>query len=188
MKLCTIFADHLFSVKYDGSEKAVIHELFDKWEDTEYLYDYFEQHRDLVEKGPWKDYTSEKLALMAVEEGLEFFDRLCDIVSDPTKSFDDEFVFLNKESVEWQLVKYKSYGFPHNWSVKLKRNALLRLYAIKIDTNQYVITGGGIKLVQEMHEMPELEVELNRLKRVRDWLLENKVHISKEVDPLLEVD
>lgn len=188
MKLCRIFADHLFSVKYDGGKRDVLNELFDKWEDTEYLYAYFENHRDLIEKGPWKDYTSEELTDMAIDEGFEFYDRLCDIVDDSTQSLDDEFEFLNKESVEWQLVKYKAYGFPHNWSFKLKRNALLRLYAIKIDTNQYVITGGGIKLVKEMREMPELGLELERLKKVRDWLLENNIHISQEVDSLLEED
>lgn len=186
MILSCIFADHLWSVKYDGCKRDVLNELFDKWEDTEYLYTYFEQHRELVERGPWKDYSSEELAVMAVEEGLEFYDRLCDIVSDPTRSLDDEFIFLSKESAEWPLVKYKSYGFSHNWSIMSNRKSLLRLYAIKIDSNQYVITGGGIKLVREMHEMPELKKELDQLKRVRDWLLESKIHISKEVDSLLE--
>ena len=186
MKLCTIFADHLWSVKYDDGNKDVLNELFDKWEDVEYLYDFFINHMDLVNNSPWKDCSVDELVVLARDESFEFYDRFCEIFDNNEKNFDDEFVFLSQNAYEWPLEKCKSYGYVHNWSVRLHRNALLRLYAIRVDNNQYVITGGGIKLVKEMHEMPELVQELDKLDKVRRWLQSNKVEISKEVDSLLE--
>ena len=59
--------------------------------------------------------------------------------------------------------------------------AIFRLYAIWIDPNVYIITGGGIKLVKEMKDMPELTKELQKIRVVREWLQERGVGSADQI-------
>jgi len=46
----------------------------------------------------------------------------------------------------------------------------LRIYAIKLETGRYVITGGAIKLTATMQEREHTLKELQHLNQVRDFL------------------
>ena len=46
----------------------------------------------------------------------------------------------------------------------------VRIYAIRIDENTFVITGGAIKLTHEMKDHPDTEGERKKIDLVRDWL------------------
>ena len=70
----------------------------------------------------------------------------------------------------------KAYG------IKIK-DGWLRLYAIRIDHNTFVITGGGIKLVRTMQEDKLLEEELQKLKDTQQYLIENNLF---DVDDIVQ--
>ena len=57
---------------------------------------------------------------------------------------------------------------------KLKEN-ILRYYAIKLDENCFVITGGAIKMSQTMQEHPDTTNELKKLEKARAYLKQNGV-------------
>lgn len=57
---------------------------------------------------------------------------------------------------------------------KIRQNQL-RLYAIKLDDNCFVITGGAIKMSQKMEDHPDTANELTKLKRARTYLNQNGV-------------
>jgi hypothetical protein len=57
---------------------------------------------------------------------------------------------------------------------KMRRNKL-RLYAVKIDTNCFVITGGAIKMSQRMDEHPDTNMELKKLNAAREYFRTNDV-------------
>lgn len=59
----------------------------------------------------------------------------------------------------------------------------LRIYAIKLDSNVYVVTGGAIKLTQKM-DRPHLMAELKKQERCKKWLKEQGVY---DQDGLQEV-
>lgn len=46
----------------------------------------------------------------------------------------------------------------------------LRLYAVRIGENTFVVTGGAIKLTHRMEERPHTQRQLIRLTSVKDWL------------------
>jgi hypothetical protein len=50
------------------------------------------------------------------------------------------------------------------------RNPKLRIYAVRIAENTYVVTGGAIKLTDRMEERPHTKEQLVRLAKVKDWL------------------
>jgi len=51
----------------------------------------------------------------------------------------------------------------------------LRIYAIKIDINCFVITGGAIKMSQAMQDHSCTREELKKIEKARDYLKENGV-------------
>src|SRR5690554_4226377 len=57
---------------------------------------------------------------------------------------------------------------------KIKKN-ILRYYAIKLEENCFVITGGAIKMSQTMQNHPGTDNELKKLARARAYLQENGV-------------
>ena len=63
-------------------------------------------------------------------------------------------------------------------STKAKGDQLkswLRIYALKIDENVYVITGGAIKLTKTMLEREHTKHELEKLERCHDYLREEGI-------------
>jgi len=48
----------------------------------------------------------------------------------------------------------------------------LRIYALRIDRNTYIITGGAIKLTQKMQERDHTDIELKKIEKCRNYLLE----------------
>ncbi len=52
---------------------------------------------------------------------------------------------------------------------------MLRIYAIKLNPGIYVITGGAIKLTRTMQEREHTLVELARMEKVRQFMLDNNI-------------
>lgn len=62
---------------------------------------------------------------------------------------------------------------------RLKRNvghsSWLRIYAIKLEQGVYIITGGAIKLTLRMDEREHTRRELEKMEKVRQYLLEENI-------------
>lgn len=56
-----------------------------------------------------------------------------------------------------------------------------RLYALKLDDNIYLITGGAIKLTRQMSERPHTLNELRKMESVRNHLLDNGIVDSEGI-------
>jgi hypothetical protein len=51
----------------------------------------------------------------------------------------------------------------------------LRVYAIRLSTGAYIITGGAIKLTLRMDEREHTRLELEKIERVRNFLLSEHI-------------
>ena len=60
-------------------------------------------------------------------------------------------------------------------SLQKGRRYDLRIYAIKIDTNLFMITGGAIKLVHKMREHDDTIKEKNKLEAAKVYLKRNGI-------------
>src|SRR5699024_2725513 len=69
-----------------------------------------------------------------------------------------------------------------------RRKNYLRVYAIKIDDNCFVITGGAIKMSQKMQDHPDTAKELQKLNQAKDYLSDNDVFDSDSFFELLETE
>jgi len=55
----------------------------------------------------------------------------------------------------------------------------LRIYALKIDSDCFIITGGAIKMSLLMEDHPDTKNELIKIKKAKDYLKENNVFDSE---------
>ena len=120
----------------------------------------------------------------AIYQTMEDRDDLACIIMDisPDANLDHFFRSLdNNQTGEMLLEKDK--GRP-------RRRSWLRLYAIKLNVGIYIITGGAIKLTHTMQEREHTLQELERMEKVRNFLLREGVFdedsfndYQREVEP-----
>ena len=162
MKIVHIFADKLFAIQYDDEEIDELERLFDEWQDLEYLENFFEEHKADLKSGFYSSEIIENAVLNTFEEAKSLRTQL-----DELSEYSLESLFKPLDNLEYRSVllsKRKAYGNRHkSW---------LRLYAIRIEKDMYVITGGAIKLTSSMDERLHTQKELNKLEKCRNWLKE----------------
>lgn len=146
--------------------------LFELWANPYYLMNYFKNNESYLESHYWrsKNLSIEDLAKITKEKALQFEDKLFKKVD----LLDSCFQPLNDNHTKIQNISESKY--KKNW---------LRIYAIKIDANKYLITGGAIKLTKKMKDHPETEKELIKLKKNMIFLKENGVIDSESYDDFL---
>lgn len=159
-KIVDIFADQLFSFAYpkssgEGFEENEYDRLMGLWTDVSYLRQYAKDNgiTDI------NQFTIDKL------RDAEEIQDILDEITQEGKSLSDYFQPLTDSEAMKELSKRKG---------KVKRNGL-RLYAIKIDDDCFVITGGAIKMSQAMQDHPDTDKELSKIKRAVDYLKEEGV-------------
>lgn len=164
MEFIRIFAG-LFTVHFDGEEKDAFEQLFENWQNPEYLFDFFTENEKDLQNGFYNCSLMDAIKLTR-EEAIEFRDLIIETKDDGslvdkgnihelfTELSESEYIFQNHR-------KQKAYGpVRYSW---------LRIYAIQVQ-DCFVITGGAIKLTQRMDERRHTGHELAKLEWVKSEL------------------
>lgn len=169
----------IWSARYDdaGSDEFAL--VFNNWNDVEYLESFFEKNkRDLIffRRSP---ITVEQAVRKTLIEAKRLETSLREIAltgyTDSSKALQTIFFPLHNHDLrvsELQKTKAK----PHPY----KGPSWLRLYAIRLGANTFVVTGGAIKLTQKMQERSHTLLELKKMDLVKKYLVEQG--ISAEAD------
>lgn len=168
MNLIPIFAETLYAIRYNEGEKDAFAQLFEDWNDMVFLEDFFETNKKDLYGGYFGIINVEtaviRTKLFAELLQKQFLELSASCKRNEKPDLDGFFKPLNEnDSYMMKLLKCKGY---ESW---------LRVYAIKIESNTYVITGGGIKLTRTMNDREHLLKELTKLNRVKNWLKENGI-------------
>ncbi|WON92523.1 hypothetical protein [Sphingobacterium sp. UGAL515B_05] len=166
-----IVQDSLAAIKYKEDEKDCFDECFSKWGDIEYLEKFFHQNESDLQDEFW-NLSCEDAVLKVLEEAEQFKNNIIDVAE---KGNLDSHIFvpLHKNDIAIKRSESKAYG-------RVDRGAMLRLYAIRLGENVYVITGGAIKLTKQLQEREHTAQELKKLKYVADYL--KKLGIDDDTD------
>lgn len=177
MKIVSIFErskDCLFAVRYEGSELDAFEILQEKWANPRDLHAFFKQYRQDYENYYGKASLSQ-IVEKAIEDADALFETLFKLAQDDTGKHLSEFFkpLHNKEAgTAYELQQLKAYG--------TLSNSFLRIYAIRYG-NSYVITGGTIKLTDQMKDRNHTKEELYKLDLVRDYLKEGGEFVYLEI-------
>lgn len=159
---------HLWAVQYEDCLDNVLYTLFDQWNDVKWLRSFFKDN--IVDLAAYFKITDVN---QAIYDTIEESERLQCLIMDisPDANLDEIFRPLeNNRTSEMILGKEKA-----RLKNSPKHASWLRIYAIKLEPGIYIITGGAIKLTRTMQEREHTLVELARMEKVRNFLLENDV-------------
>jgi len=155
MKIVCIFAKKLFAFHYEDEDKNELARILEEWEDAHWLYDYAKKNGLNV----WNFTEKVMKNKEEIENALEHI-RLKKMklnqLFEPLHESDSGLGILS-----FQKGKHK--------------NNILRLYALKIADDCYVITGGAIKMSQSMQGHPDTAKELQKLTKAKEYLKANDV-------------
>lgn len=184
---------HIFSPTYDSSEglwsiendDGIIEyeRIFEIWEDPEYIYNFCVDNLPDIHNKFGYDIDEEAAANELMDEAEQLKQLLYDLAKRRLSAHSLQQLFrplYNQESnlLELQLSK----GSIKN---QYSRNPKLRIYAVRIGENTYVITGGAIKLTNLMQDRAHTQNELTKLKRSRDWLKSEGIHYPEDLKELI---
>lgn len=163
MKIVSIFAHQLYAIKYSDQEKDEYNRLFDDWTDAEYLETFFEENEADIANGYYGSYSVES----AIFETYDFADQLQEQLR--------QLNYENSKNQQKGLDKiFKPLSNPESSVTTLSKNkarrSWLRLYALKLDNNVYIITGGAIKLTRKMQEREHTNIELSKIEQSKQFL------------------
>ena len=173
MEIEEIYKPYIYSIKYDGQDSSEFDRLFDAWNDMAEVVEFMQSHQEYLNNPIWgKCYTPESAARKVREEAIEledlFFFFFKNADQGKTPDYDSHFNFLGGKYQVYEYIPMKSYGTG--------RPSFLRTYAIKLKSNLYVITGGGIKLADKIQDSPDLQKHvLQNIDKVRTWLIQNGI-------------
>ena len=180
MEIEAIYEPYLYSIKYDGKDKNEFYLLFDAWKDITEVVEFMRTHQEYLNNPIWGDEcTPENAARKVRDEARELARILRDLYYQTERGekpdYDSHFQFLDGEYKYVILyVPMKSYGTSNP--------SFLRIYAIKLQSNTFLITGGGIKLAKKIQDAPELQDHVIRnIDEVREWLISNGVADAEDL-------
>jgi len=161
MKIVTIFDPRFFSFHLPNESENELKRLLNLWNDPQYLIDFLTKN---IADAPKKT-TILQLANRIANDANTIDDHLYELGTEDEGNF--ELFFKQLDNNEYQ---------NKDLSKRKGRNNYLRLYALKIDTNCFVITGGAIKFTHRMNEREHTQIELQKIDACRQFLISKGVY------------
>lgn len=185
MKIVSTFAvveESLYSVLFDTEVNAVdddgaiisqeqLHEfrrLFDFWNDPIRLRAFFEEHEEDLKDDYWEGITIEEAIEKTRKEAKELEAILLEYAEAGKTIRLQNLSMLFKPLSDGKIEK----EFEKDKAKVDGKKKWIRLYAIRIDTNLFIVCGGAIKLRKTLNDRTYLLKELEKLKITRDSLLD----------------
>ena len=167
MKFEELVSGKLWAVRDDQAESHELEALLDHWNDVVWLRDFFVNNQEDLKT--FYHVGIEDAIWDTIEDSDEIELLLMQLAEDD--DLDSLFRPLNNnETAETLLQKDKA---------RLKKrhvhSSWLRIYAIRLSTGTYIITGGAIKLTLKMEEREHTRLELDKIERVRNFLLNEHI-------------
>ena len=173
--------DHLWAVRNMEKPKNELALLFDSWNDIGFLMDFFMENLDDL-----KQFFHIQRISDAIDDTMDDAEELQRLILDIpyTENLDELFTPLGSADLTIrELTREKA----RNWD-RIDHASWLRVYAVRLEKNVFVVTGGSIKLTRSMQERPHTQEQLEKLNSCRQFLLDNGVFDADSFISLIEED
>lgn len=159
-----------FSEDYFGRDEYS--KILAQWKDPTLLREFYDGNIKFLSDSYWHNISKNRFVLDVTSSVINIvhdFKQSCsnqELYShfEPLSKRDESIRTRNESTNKHRILKLKA-----KYGLILDRIAF-RIYAIEIEQNCYLITGGAIKLVKEMGDAPNTDLELRKLKYVEDAL------------------
>ena len=157
MKIVPILVENLYACQYNGEAHNEYARIMDLWDDVLYLREYAQENNISDMRG----------FVMEVRTNARYIDDLIEHINKGHALLETFFRPLNDLESGTKVL-----------SLQKGKRYQLRIYAIRLDVNLFIITGGAIKLVHKMKEHQDTQIELVKLNHVKTYLKNNFVFDS----------
>lgn len=164
MKIVSIFAPKLFAFHYPSAKKNELKRLLDLWNQVSYVYQFVKQHEQDIPSNT----TLSALVSQILNDAKLIDATLINLTQKTGKN-------APKLSTFFKPLHNTEYSIFKELSLRKGRVNYLRIYAIKIDDDCFVITGGAIKLTHLMEDREHTKQELQKLENCKQYLKDNGV-------------
>lgn len=185
MKLVPIFVpddsdDGLWSIHLDGELQSEFDKFFDVMHDIEWLHDFFEENKIDLHGGFFGKISIGLAVSRTLEEAGEMEDSLYDYSEQGFRKKDSNLQHLFKplNNFEYSIT-------AHQKSKARIRKGWLRVYAIRLAANCYLVTGGAIKLTLDMKK-GHLQNELKKLELAKAFLRSNGITYPEDLNTFID--
>lgn len=193
MELVPIFVDEiggvpegLYAVRYIEGEPDEFERNFDLWNDIEYLTEFCSQNQDLLSTNFYHYETPLEAVFDIIEEARLFEEGLHKLLEESFGGSGEKLqeVFKPLNNYEYTIPSLQKSKV--SWKSRKRKHPKLRIYAIRISPNLYVVTGGGIKLVESMSQSELLKEELRKIEKVKRWLKDHSIEFPEDLNNFSE--
>jgi hypothetical protein len=174
VEIIEIYPPYMYSIRYENQESDEYERLFSDWNDVDFVACFFEQHANFLNSSTWRHIHTPELATRQVLDEAEQLELQIEELAKNTcagRKPDFDSYFQNFGGAYDYLIEYypvKGYGYQNP--------SLIRLYAIKLAPNVYIVVDGGIKLGRSIQDSPGLsEHVFEHVNQVRSWLYKNGI-------------
>lgn len=188
MKIICIFAADnleekggLYAMRYQHDSPDEYERLFDFWNDQEQVFQYIQQNQEYVTEGYLKDISTYALQQTITEEAAFLEDYFIQLAENDFKHSSNILQELFKPLDNREYQYYNLQQQKAQVAGRAFKKRILRLYAIRIHSNLFIITGGAIKLTYQMKDHPDTNNELIKINRVRNFLKENNISTADDL-------
>lgn len=158
----------LWAVVYDGNTVDILTKTLRDWIDPSFLFKFFMDNKDDLETY-FKVTNLDQAVYDTITDAVSLSCLILDIK--PDSNLDNLFRPLeNTRMSEMFLSKEKAKGRRVSGHA-----SWLRIYAIKLDSGIYLVTGGAIKLTHLMEDRAHTLEQLNKMEMVRNYLIDNSI-------------
>ena len=151
--------------------KTEFSKLFSLWKDPLYLSEFFEKNSSFFSDSFWEGVTEDIFVSDVVNYSRLVFKEITRLLQ--TGQLFSAFESLDSKE-ESKRKRNKLFKVKAKYGYIAKRVAF-RFYGIMVDDNTVCITGGAIKIVREMSDAPNTDIELKKMERVARNLSDNDV-------------
>ncbi|MCQ2253989.1 MAG: hypothetical protein MJZ29_00660 [Bacteroidaceae bacterium] len=159
MEIVEIYEPWIYSIQFDEDDLNEYDKVIEKWHDLDYLTEFFTTNAEYMNNPIWASIglspsEPEKSAERVIDESEKLEDYIEQLVENAEHGvkpdLEAHFHFLNgKYSFVCELAPMKAYS--------TLKPSLLRLYAIRLEENCFLIVYGGIKLADTIQNSPDLK-------------------------------
>jgi hypothetical protein len=188
MKLAPIFVNNvskegLYAIWYDDADCDEFVRLFELWNDAVYVHDYLRANARYLNSEYFRDMypdeifteildEAEELELLLEEYTQQGFEKCGSNLQTLFRPLNNQ-VFINPPALERNKASINDrHNFPKD---------ILRVYALRLGENTFVITGGAIKLVHRMEDHDDTRNELRKLELAREWLRKKGFNTTEDL-------
>lgn len=161
----------------DGQKVDIFTKLFDFWSNTEYLKDFFVNHKDELADSYWKGMTIDQ-AIDKVLNERENFEKELWSIETQQPGYEGRTIREVFKRLHISLVSLDWSGEMHRKARPDQPASIIRIYGIELQDGTIILTGGALKLTEKMLG-EQFDVARNQLARVQRYLNSEKID-SKE--------